>query len=233
MEVNIKKIVVKTKNESSPDPLELNSYHHTIYGTNLPEYHEATYRKFQTKIVAGRVCSIAVNDHNNVLLASLGTLYERRFKGKKRLYLHSYTEETHKLEVDDRPYLYNLSNYYVFQQDDLPDWHKIFNNPEELRIEEENSTQWYSENLRSLLERCLHRDLGFMYESICSETIPDHFYISIMSEISAKQIRHTIKREFNIKPHVFNLYFVSNLKIPDLISIGHQISIGNGTINRI
>lgn len=233
MEVNIKKIVVKTKNESSPDPLELNSYHHTIYGNNLPEYHQATYRKFQTKIVDNRVCSIAINDHSNVLLASLGTMFERRFKGKKRLFLHSYSETTHNLELANRPFLYSLSNYYVFQQEDMSAWYEILHDSEELRIEDGNITLWFSEKLRSLLEYCLLRDLGFMYESICSEAIPEHFYISILTEISSKRIRHTIKREFNINPHVFDIYFVSNLSIPDLVSIGHQISIGNGTITRI
>jgi len=224
---------VTTKNQSKPTLLSLNAYQHTFFDV-IPQYKEAQYKFYQTKIDKDAVLCMILHDQQDDIRHHVNTLHTRRFKNSRKLFIIKSETVYEKLYTGERPFLYQLKHYLPITDHEQLDYlqEEIVNNPEEYRQETEGIYMWSSQKLINFLYNLILPDIDFMVRSLGAEDLGS-YYLMVFPEIKSYRIRNIHVREKKSYQTAFDLYFASNLYIPEHISIGHQISIGHGVITPI
>lgn len=232
MEIQISKVWLSTKGKSKPSQMTLNAYHHTLF-SQIPEYKTNTYRRYQTKIDGDEVLALIIDDDGHEMTSFVDGLAFRKFRNKRQLFASNQITVTENIYVSAHPILYQLSNYLpITSHDQLAYFQEeIIHRPEELRSASNGNYLWSSQKLIDFLYSTIMPDLDFMLSSICMAGI-EEFYVIVFPEIKSFRLRNIHNRKEITYQTAFDLYFASNINLPDHLAIGHQITIGHGVITR-
>jgi len=154
----------------------------------------------------------------------------RKVNGKSKLLVASENMCYSHIGTTTVPVLYHIPAWLALTDKD----YKLFNENfvEKGSINAKTRmTHWDSEELRHFLELQLMSHIEFAFISLAGKSPASDWYLSVQPLIKSRIINYkTSSMSSPKKKTLFNIYFTSNMILPELIGVGNKINLGYGTV---